>query len=135
MDVHLFRSWDEHGVCGSSWSRMADEELYFTSAMTLRSSIWLAKGLELSNIVPSTNISYAMSDIDKSITQLAGCKACPHCKPFKDDVYLHEISFCYDKDFSLLDCPEVLRQSEAERCGGLGSSRVIYWPVDAPIPH
>ncbi|KAJ5066391.1 ribonuclease t2 [Anaeramoeba ignava] len=107
-------NWVNHGTC--ALSELGTEENYFQHALILRAYTSAGDFLANANIVPSDSVAYSYHLIDIAVRAATGKLATIHCRGMGDKIILHEIGFCFDKQFNMFDCSQELRTQEGSDC-------------------
>ncbi|KAJ5068278.1 ribonuclease 3 [Anaeramoeba ignava] len=123
-------NWESHGTC--SLSELKTEKDYFRQAILLHNRLNPADFLANSQILPSNSIPYSYNQLDNAIRSVTQKNATFHCGFYGDQVVLHEIGFCIDKQFNVFDCSQAMRDWESDRCGSDHDSQSIFYLKSVP---
>jgi len=96
--------WDKHGTCAASLPALNSQFKYFAKGLELNKKWNLLKILKDENIVPSTSITYRMSDIKEVIEKVTGSSVNVGCIKPEGIPLLDQIEICINKQFEPIDC-------------------------------
>eukprot|EP01101_Sappina_pedata_P001392 TRINITY_DN1147_c0_g1_i1.p1 TRINITY_DN1147_c0_g1~~TRINITY_DN1147_c0_g1_i1.p1 ORF type:complete len:239 (+),score=73.19 TRINITY_DN1147_c0_g1_i1:156-872(+) len=104
--------WDKHGTC--SKDVMSTQHTFFSTAVSLHTTIDVTTVLQASGIVPSKTAEYAYSDIVSALRKQLPFTPLITCSTAYKKTCLDTIEYCVDKfTFQLFECaPKVISSSK-----------------------
>ncbi|XP_033096987.1 ribonuclease T2-like isoform X2 [Anneissia japonica] len=114
--------WCTHGSCLQDCAELKGEENYFRKTIELHKNYSIDMALKSASILPG--IEYSLSYITKAIYNAFKMDPIVQCLTVNNTEYLAEIRICFQKDFTLMNCP-VTKLEGTHACG---PANLIYYP-------
>lgn len=96
--------WTKHGTCAAQLDSLNSEYKYFSKAIDWMPNFELTTSLAQSNIIPSDDKLYKISDIQQAIRDKWKVNPQIECRGEHGTQYLFEIRLCFSKSLELIDC-------------------------------
>ncbi|XP_029643117.1 ribonuclease DdI [Octopus sinensis] len=96
--------WKKHGKCAARQGMMIPESTYFKKALDLNNQLDIFRALKKSNIVPSYDKLYKVSDIKQALERAYGVTVNLSCKTKDKKAYITESRICLDLNFRPINC-------------------------------
>ncbi|XP_071963058.1 ribonuclease Oy-like [Antedon mediterranea] len=117
--------WCKHGTCGENTSAINGELNYFQKGIDLHNNLSLTNVLESGHILPGRN--YSLSNINSVLFKAFNVTTKVLCFYNKEQVVLQQVEICYNKNFTLRNCPGST-QKRLTNLGNCSSKKDIYYP-------
>ncbi|XP_076321774.1 ribonuclease Oy-like isoform X2 [Tachypleus tridentatus] len=115
--------WKKHGTCAAVLPSLGTEELYFKKILELKKQYAVLKIFKEHDILPSKEQYYMLDDIKNALYSHFNVRILVKCKNAKgfDRPLLSSVRICMDVNFTLIDCPVLLKECKADS--------ILYLPV------
>lgn len=119
--------WTKHGTCSSSVSGLEDQLPFFKTTLGLRQSHDIGAALRKANITADSSVTYSGDEIRKALTPIAGFAPMLGCVNHGGKQYLHEVSFCLDKELKDVECDNSVRTLPHDEISDCDAVKPMVW--------
>lgn len=119
-DSFWSHEWLKHGTCAMEGGApgMGSEFDFFNTTLTIWTNLDIMRTLKASNIVPSNDQTYKVSDMVDALKSKFGYAPVFGCS----DEKINTLAICFSKDLKLDECPSDLYGCDADSYVKLPSS-------------
>lgn len=119
--------WNKHGTCAAQIEPLNSQIKYFSQGLKWLQQLSMSKILAESNIVPSDDKVYTLSDFYNAVKAQLNAEPQIECRSEKGGKqYLFEIRLCFTKALELVDCSMVDRVDVMATTNCLPKTGITY---------
>jgi len=116
----------KHGTCAAKVSALASELDFFKTTLGLREKHDITAALKQASIAPDNSKSYSSDSLLQALKGTGGgFEPMLGCIKKNSKQYLHEITFCLDKDLNNIKCDDAVRAGGGE-CSDCDYSQPLF---------